>query len=63
MSSELREKELESLTMFRLRRFVDDLGFDLDDAELLAAHDVDWHEAARLLDRGCPHRLAVRLLL
>lgn len=33
-------------------------------AERLAAcHDVDLHQAVRLLERGCPPELALRILL
>lgn len=37
-------------------------GADLDSAERLAKADVDLHEAAELIERGCPPELAVRIL-
>ena len=38
-------------------------GFPVDLAEVLAESTVDLHEAVELVRRGCPHDLAVRILL
>jgi hypothetical protein len=38
-------------------------GYDDGDALLLAATDVDLHLALRLPRRGCPHKLALEILL
>jgi hypothetical protein len=39
-------------------------GFDPEDAVLLAEHvEVDMHEALRLVERGCPSKTALRILL
>jgi len=37
------------------------LGVPLPDADAIADR-VDWHEVARLVDKGCPAQLAVRIL-
>lgn len=39
------------------------LGFPEEDAEALALAGVDWHDAAKLIERGCPVHLAVCILL
>ena len=39
-------------------------GYDPESALVLAAsHDVDLHEAVRLLERGCTVELALQILL
>ena len=39
-------------------------GYPLEDAELLAARrDIDLHQAVALLGAGCPHGLAVDILI
>jgi hypothetical protein len=39
-------------------------GYDPEEAGLLAVHtDVDLHEALRLVERGCPPKTALRILL
>jgi len=39
-------------------------GFDAGSALILASHlEVDVHDAARLLERGCPPGLAVQIVL
>jgi hypothetical protein len=39
-------------------------GYDPESATVIAAsHDVDLHEAVRLLERGCPLDLALQILL
>lgn len=46
------------------KRVADILGFDKDAADLLAAaKDINLADAAILLERGCPHALAIRILL
>ena len=41
----------------------EECGFNDMQAIALAEAGVDWHEAKRLIDRGCSHELAVDLLL
>lgn len=41
----------------------DELGFNIHQAASLAESGVDWREAKRLIDKGCPHDIAVDLLL
>jgi hypothetical protein len=43
------------------RRFLQ-LGFTPDQARDLRQAGADWHEAERLLDRGCTHQLATTIL-
>jgi hypothetical protein len=39
-------------------------GYDAGSALLLAGHlEVDLHQAARLVDRGCPPSLALQIVL
>ena len=39
-------------------------GYDLDDAVVVASHvEIDLHEAAALVRRGCPSATAVRILV
>lgn len=39
------------------------LGFDVEQAWFVATHDeIDLHELSKLLGRGCPHDLALRIL-
>lgn len=39
-----------------------ELGFNDRQAAVLADARADWHEAKRMLDRGCPHLDAVDIL-
>lgn len=40
------------------------LGFTPDDAHYLSlCRDLDWHEAARLVEKGCPNELVLELLM
>lgn len=40
------------------------LGFTTEDAHYLSlCRDLDWHEAERLVHKGCPPELALELLL
>ncbi len=50
--------ELES---HRIRQYAR-LGFSLDDALVAIAQGIDWHDAERLVDRGCPPELALAIL-
>lgn len=54
--------EAEKVARYRLERFIA-LGFAVDDAEVLAASDVDLRRAERLLERGCSHHHALLILL
>lgn len=38
------------------------LGVSQEDAVELALAGISWHEVARLVDRGCPPALVVRVL-
>ncbi len=38
------------------------LGYDESHADLLAHHEADWHEAARMIAKGCPLPVAFKLL-
>ena len=39
-------------------------GYDAGNALIVAGHPkIDLHEAARLVERGCPPELAVRIVL
>ena len=38
------------------------LGFELHQAEILELAHVDWRDAARLLEHGCPPETAVLIL-
>jgi len=46
----------------RLHRF-EQLGFLEDEAAELAAADVDWREAARMITDGCTRANVLRILL
>ena len=40
------------------------VGFSADDAAILASHvEVDLHRASDLVNRGCSHETALRILL
>ena len=48
---------------FRLHAF-EQMGFLEDEAaELAAASDIDWHQVARMLSKGCTREQALRILL
>jgi hypothetical protein len=56
------ETELERVERWRTAELMR-AGFAGDDAVALAARlEVDLHEAIELVQRGCPHELAVRIL-
>lgn len=42
-------------------RFLE-LGFNVLQAEALADAGADWHEAERLIEKGCPHSTALDIL-
>lgn len=58
---ERREQEKKNLYECRVRWFRD-LGFTATQAAMLAELGCDHHDAERLLERGCPLRLAFKLL-
>jgi hypothetical protein len=39
------------------------LGVPFSLAQAAAANRVDWHQVARLVQHGCPPRLALRIVL
>ena len=46
----------------RLRIYLE-LGFDLEDAENLSRRDdVDWHLVKRMVEAGCDHDTALRIV-
>lgn len=52
----------EQVTRWRLARFLE-LGFEVEDAEALAARrDVDLHRTAGLIGAGCEPGLALRIV-
>lgn len=55
--------EEERVLSHREQMFRDVLKFNEWQSASLAEAAVDWHEAERLLKRGCPHELVVDLLL
>lgn len=64
MSTQELEHETEASLVWRHRlvQFLV-LGYDMDEAELLADSKVDHHELANLIKRGCPIRTATSILL
>jgi len=59
---EILESELERVERWRAEA-LERAGYAHDDAlELASRTDVDLHEAIGLLERGCPVKLAVRIL-
>lgn len=44
-------------------RMFEDLGFGSVGAMLLVAAGADWHEAKRLIEKGCPLDMAMEILL
>jgi hypothetical protein len=60
---EIEDGEFERIERWRAEELVR-AGYEPSDAEALAtAHEVDLHLAVRLLERGCPADLALRILL
>ena len=57
MSEEEREQYEARMNDFRHMKFVE------TEADLLASAKVPAYKAQALLNRGCPHRLVVRILL
>ena len=53
--------EVQRVLQWRISRLVR-AGYDEQSAEKLARSPVDIHMAIELLERGCPPRLAVRIL-
>jgi len=59
---EIVETELERVERWRTAELLR-VGFAGDDAVALAARlDVDLHQAIELVQSGCPHELAFRIL-
>lgn len=57
------ETELERIERWRLE-MLERAGYSRDAAEELASrHDVDLHAAIELVERGCSHDIALRILL
>jgi hypothetical protein len=57
------ETEIERIEQWRAQELCR-AGFGPIDAHRIAArHDVDLHTAIELIGRGCPHELALRILL
>jgi hypothetical protein len=58
--SRLRDERLR-VRIWRRERFLE-LGFTLADSAALARSDADVHEARKLVQAGCSHPLAFRLV-
>jgi hypothetical protein len=59
----LPEDEMERVEHWRAEELVR-AGYDRVDAVALAArHDIDLHLAVELVERGCPHELAIDILI
>jgi hypothetical protein len=59
----LPENEMERIQHWRAEELVR-AGYDPSDAVALAArHDIDLHFAVDLVRRGCPHELAIDILI
>jgi hypothetical protein len=57
------ETEIERIERWRAGELIR-AGYEPDAAAAMAArHDIDIHDAADLLRRGCPVEVAVRILL
>jgi len=57
------ETEIERIERWRSQE-LERAGFGGDAAATLAArHDIDLHDAIALVARGCPHELALQILL
>jgi hypothetical protein len=57
------ESELERIEQWRAEE-LERAGYSVRDAALLAArHDVDLHLAIDLVGHGCPHEVALEILL
>jgi hypothetical protein len=65
-TAELQERsdfEIEIVEQWRAQSLAR-VGYDLESAAVLAAsHEVDLHDAMRLLERGCSVDLALQILL
>jgi hypothetical protein len=60
--SDEQDPEAGRVARWRLEQF-EALGFDPDDASMLAVSDADLQGARTLLGAGCSHRLALKILL
>jgi hypothetical protein len=59
----LAEPEVETVLCWRFERLVS-VGFAAGEAAILASHvEIDLHCATDLVSRGCPHEMALRILL
>ena len=57
------ETELERIEQWRAEE-LERAGYSVRDAARLAArHDIDLHLAADLIKSGCPHEVALQILL
>jgi len=57
------ETEIERIERWRAEE-LERAGFGRDAAKSLAGrHEVDLHDAIALVGRGCPHELALQILL
>lgn len=60
---DLATSEQQKLVDYLLQRYLN-MGFPIDDAELLAATPrVDYRQVERMLEAGCPPDLALQILL
>ena len=60
---ELEAPEVEAVLRWRFEEFIQ-LGYDVGSAVILASHvEVDLHEVANLLVRGCPLDTAMQIVI
>jgi hypothetical protein len=57
----VQDEEAVRVFHWRVRRFLD-LGFTLRQARTLAGGEAEWHNAEKLLGRGCSRETAFDLL-
>lgn len=56
------QRKLRELHRWHIRNFIS-LDFNKGQAERLELESVDWHDAERLITRGCSHETAMLILL
>lgn len=56
------QRRLRELHRWHIRNFVS-LDFTKGQAERLELENVDWHDAERLITRGCSHETAMLILI
>lgn len=62
MERTLDRREEIDLFVWLFEQFLE-MGFGEEEADFLATSEVDYREAKALIDQGCPHQLALEILL